>query len=99
MNIVLYKIFKQSRTLLQPCFSSVRLVPLFSEITATYLAYYILISDADNHTILGSIVLVLVLNNQETAGVIVRLALATTLEFDLVTLEISFVLDNLNEPL
>jgi len=53
--------------------------------------------DADNKAVLGGLVLVLVLDDQTLTGVVVRLALATSLELHLEALEVRSVLYNLDE--
>jgi len=61
------------------------------------LANNIAVGEADDKTVLGAVVLVLVLNNQTLTGVVVRLSLATSTELGLVTLIVSVVLDDLME--
>merc|ERR1719373_601398 len=57
----------------------------------------VLVGDSDDKSVLGSVVLVLVLNTKPLTGVVVSFALSSPLEFWLVALEISLVLLNLNE--
>ena len=61
------------------------------------LADDVLVGEADDKTVLGSVVLVLVLGHEATTGKVVSLALTTTTETSLVTLEVSLVLLNLLE--
>ena len=59
----------------------------------------VFVGTSHNHTILGRIVLVLVLNDQTLAGIVVGLAFTTPPELDLVTLEISFAFDHFDKRL
>ena len=59
----------------------------------------VLVGHTHNHTILGGIVFVLVLNNKTLSGVVIGLTLTTPLELNLESLEISFALDYLDECL
>ena len=59
----------------------------------------VFVGTSHNHTILGRIVLVLVLNNEAFAGIVVSFALTSPPEFHLVTLEISLALDNFDKRL
>jgi len=61
------------------------------------LADDILAGDADDETVLGGLVLVLILGNQTLTGIVVSLAFASTTELDLVTLVISSVFYYFNE--
>lgn len=54
----------------------------------------VLVGDPDNHTMLGGVVLVLVLDHKTLAGIVVGLALAAPAELDLEPLEVSLVLDD-----
>ena len=63
------------------------------------LANHISVSEADNQAVLRGLVLVLILGDELVALVIVSLALASSAELDLVALEISLILNNLNERL
>ncbi len=78
-----------------------------------HLGSNVLVGEANNKTVLGGIVLVLVLNNQAKenerscpytklvplAGIVVRLALTAPAELDLEALEVHVVLNNLDETL
>lgn len=64
-----------------------------------YLAADVLVGGADDHAVLGSVVLVLVLDHQALAGEVVGLALTAPAELDLVALVVSLVLHKLNETL
>jgi hypothetical protein len=57
------------------------------------------VTDTDNQTILGSIVLILVLEYQALASLVICFALLTPLEFNLVALEVLLVFNNFNESL
>lgn len=57
------------------------------------------ITDTYNQTILWSIVLVFILENQSLASLIISFSLTTPLEPNLVALEVLLVLYNFNEPL
>ena len=61
------------------------------------LASNVLVGEADNEAVLGRVVLVLVLNGQTAASLVVRLAFTTTTELDLVALKVSLVLHDLDE--
>jgi hypothetical protein len=63
------------------------------------LATDVLVGDAHDHSVLRRVVLVLGLNNQTLAGVVVGLALATPAELDLEPLEVGLALDYLDERL
>lgn len=63
------------------------------------LACNVSVAEAYNQTIFWCVVLVLVLENQTFPGVVIGFTFATPLEFDLITLEVLLVLDNLNETL
>jgi len=70
---------------------------IVSHVSGENLADNILVGDADDETVLGGLVLVLVLDDQPLTGMVVGLVLATSLELDLVALEVSLVLNNLDE--
>ena len=55
------------------------------------------VGEADHETVLGRVVLVLVLDDQTLASVVVGLALSPSTVLDLVALEVRLVLDELNE--
>ena len=59
----------------------------------------VFVGTSHNHTILGRIVLVLVLNDETFTGIVVGLALTSPPEFHLVTLEISLALDHFDKRL
>ena len=59
----------------------------------------VLVGDADDHAVLGRVVLVLGLNDQLLAGIVVSLALPAPAELDLEPLEVGLVLDNFDERL
>jgi hypothetical protein len=59
----------------------------------------ITVGETNNKTVLGGRVLVLVLPDEALAGVVIGLVRATTAELDLEALEVSLVLDNLDETL
>ena len=59
----------------------------------------IFVGETHNHTILGGIVFVLVLNNKAFPGEVVSFTLTTPPELDLESLEVSFALDYLDERL
>jgi hypothetical protein len=61
------------------------------------LAHNVGISDTDNKTVLGGVVLVLVLDDETFAGVVISLSFATAAILDLVAFEVSFILLNFNE--
>jgi len=61
------------------------------------LADDVLVGEADNKSVSGGIVLVLVLGNQPLAGTVVGLALTPSAVFDLKALVVSPVLNNLDE--
>lgn len=63
------------------------------------LASDVTVAQTDNHTILGGIVLVLVLDDQTLASIVIGLTLTTPAEPDLVTLEVLLILNNLHETL
>lgn len=63
------------------------------------LASDVTVAQTDNHTILGGIVLVLVLNDQALTSIVIGLTFTTSAEPDLVTLEVLFILNNLHETL
>ena len=54
-------------------------------------------SDSGNKPILGSVVFVLVLEDEPLSGIVVGLAFSSPLEFGLVPHEVSLVLDHLDE--
>lgn len=55
------------------------------------------VAEAHDQTVLGSVVLVLILEDKTLASLVVGSALTTPLELDLVALEVLFVLHDLNE--
>ena len=57
-----------------------------------YLTGDVLVGEADDHPVLGSVVLVFVLDTETLSGIVVGFALAPSLELDLITLEVSLVL-------
>jgi hypothetical protein len=57
----------------------------------------VLVGNTDNESVLGSIVLVLVLNNQALASIVVSLAGTATTVLDLVALEVRAVLNDFQE--
>jgi hypothetical protein len=57
------------------------------------------VAQADNQPVLGGVVLVLVLEDEALASIVVSSALATTTEPDLVPLEVLLVLNNFYEAL
>jgi len=59
----------------------------------------VLVGDADYQSVFWGVVLVLVLDTQALTGEVVGLTLASSSEFDLVTLEVGLVLLNGNEGL
>ena len=59
----------------------------------------VFVGTSHNHTILGCIVLVLVLDDKALTGIIVGLAFASPPELHLVTLEISFTFDHFDKRL
>lgn len=63
------------------------------------LAADILVRRANNHTILGGIVFILILDDKAFAGIVVGLALTTPAELDLEPLEVSLTLYDLHEDL
>jgi hypothetical protein len=66
---------------------------------SSYLSDNILVGESNDQAILGSVVLVLILDNQAAAGIVISPSLTTPAEFNLVTLEVRFVLDNFNKTL
>lgn len=70
---------------------------LVSRCTNTNLSDDVLVGEADDETVLGGVVLVLVLDRETLARVVVGLALAPPLELGLVALEVGAVLDNFNK--
>lgn len=63
------------------------------------LACNVPVAQANNQPIFWRVVFVLVLEDETFTGIVVSLSLTTPLEFNLVTLEVLFVLHNFNEPL
>lgn len=61
------------------------------------LAGDVLVAQTHNQTVLGRVVLVLVLERQAPAGIVVSASLTTPLELDLVPLEVLLVLHDLDE--
>lgn len=57
------------------------------------------VGDTDNETVLGGVVLVLVLDDQTLAGVVISLSLAATTVLDLETLVVGSIFLNFNEDL
>ena len=57
------------------------------------------VSDTDNEAVLGSVVLVLVLDDQALASIVVSLSFTATTVLDLVAFEVSFILLDLDERL
>ena len=57
------------------------------------------VGETNDDPVLGRVVLVLVLDDETLAGVVVRLSLTPPLEFDLVALEVRPVLDHFHERL
>jgi len=55
------------------------------------------VGDAYNHSVLGSVVLVLGLDDEPLAGVVIGLTLTPPLELDLESLEICFILNDFDE--
>ena len=55
------------------------------------------VGESDNKSVLGGVVLVLVLVNQSTTSVVIGLTLSSSSILDLVSLVVSFVLDNFHE--
>ena len=62
-----------------------------------YLGDHVLVGETDDQTVLGCVVLILVLNDQTLASVVVSLSLAAATVLDLVALEVNAVLDNFKE--
>merc|ERR1711931_382518 len=62
-----------------------------------YLTDDVLVCHADDQSVLGSIVLVLILANQASSGKVVGFALATALVFDLEPFEVGLIFDNFDE--
>lgn len=73
---------------------TVTLKPGIGDLTAD-----ILVGATHNHTILGRIVFVLVLNNKAFTGIVVGFALTTPAELDLEPLEVGLALDDFHERL
>nr|AFK40400.1 unknown [Medicago truncatula] len=61
-----------------------------------YLCHYVLVGKSDNKSVLGGVVLVLILVNQANTSTIISLPLSSSLELDLVTLEVSLGFLSLN---
>ena len=57
-----------------------------------YLTGDVLVGESDNHPVLGSVVLIFVLDTETFSGIVVGFAFAPPPELDLVTLEVSLVL-------
>lgn len=57
------------------------------------------VGQANDQTVLGSVVLVLVLENQALASIVIGLSLTTPLELNLVPLKVLLVLHDFNETL
>merc|ERR550539_249145 len=58
------------------------------------LATDVLVADPNNHTVLGGVVFILVLDHKTLPGVVVGLTLPASAELDLEPLEVSLVLDD-----
>ena len=63
------------------------------------LAADVLVRNADNHAVLGGVVLVFGLHDEALAGIVVGLTLTTPTELDLESLEVSLALYYFNERL
>ena len=63
------------------------------------LAADILVGNSDDHAVLGGVVLVLGLNDETLAGIVVGLTLTTPAELDLEPLEVSLALNYFDERL
>lgn len=63
------------------------------------LANDVRVGETNDKAILGRVILVLVLNDQALASIVVSLALASAAVLDLVALEVGLVLDSLDERL
>lgn len=63
------------------------------------LTNHISVGEANDKAVLGSVVLVLILDDETLTGIVVRLSLTATTVLDLVTLEVGLVLDQLDERL
>ena len=83
---------------MRPCNYDIVLLQWESDNTA-YLRDDVLVREAHNHAVLGRVVLVLILDHQETPGLVVGLPLASALEPDLVALEVRLTLDHLHKLL
>lgn len=57
------------------------------------------VAQTNNQTVLGSVVLVLILEDESLPGLVVSLSLTTPLELDLVPLEVLLVFNNFDETL
>lgn len=64
-----------------------------------YLSNNVSVTETNDETVLRSVVLVLVLNDEALSSKVVRLAFPPPLEFDLVALEVRSILDDLHERL
>jgi len=67
------------------------------DLSVRYLTDDVFVGEANNHTVLGGVVLVLVLNTEAFAGIVVGSSLTTSPVLDLVPLEVLLSLDNLNK--
>ncbi len=67
--------------------------------TTTYLGDHLRVRETNDEPVLVGVVFVFILNDQALAGVVVSLSLAPATVLDLVTLEISLVLDDFHETL
>jgi len=64
-------------------------------VSRTNLADDVFVGEANNHAVLGGIVLVLILNTETLAGIVVGFALTTSPVLDLEPLEVLLGLDDL----
>ena len=71
----------------------------FLPATTVYLGNDVSVGKTNDDTVFGSVVLVLVLNNEALAGVVVGLPFPPALEFHLVALEVRPVLHHFHERL
>ena len=62
-----------------------------------YLTCYVFVGEADDHPVFRSVVFAFVLDTQAFPGIVVSLALSPPLELGLVSLEVSFVLDDFDK--
>ena len=59
----------------------------------------VLVGSTDDHAVLGGIILILVLNDKAFAGIVIGLTFTAPPEFNLEALEVSLILDYLDERL